>query len=122
RRQNPDISSAPSRFRGFSKDTRIEFCLASKDPDGNFSSGITRTFTTFGAFGNYEMKYSSLGGKDAWPTDNYLNIWVVNLSGNSFGFAQFPGGPMATDGVVIDYEYFGTMGTASVPHDLGRTT
>src|SRR5690606_11264313 len=37
-------------------------------------------------------------------------------------FAQFPGGPMATDGVVIDYEYFGTMGTASVPHDLGRTT
>src|SRR5690606_2046623 len=80
RRQNPDISSAPARFRGFSKDTRIEFCLASKDPDGNFSSGITRTFTTFGAFGNYEMKYSSLGGKDAWPTDNYLNIWVVNLS------------------------------------------
>ena len=37
------------------------------------------------------------------------------------GYAQFPGGPAATDGVVIGYHYFGTMGTAQYPYNKGRT-
>ncbi len=125
RRLNNDITSAPSRFRGFSKDTRIEFCLASMDPNGDPTNGITRTstnVTSFSSSGNNEMKFTSMGGKDAWPRNDYLNIWVVNLSGTTLGYAQFPGtGSAATDGVVIDYEYFGTTGTASPPFDLGRT-
>jgi len=45
------------------------------------------------------------------------------LSGTTLGYAQFPGGGLpATDGVVIDYEYFGTIGTAQSPFNLGRTT
>ena len=124
-RLNSDVFSAPSRFRGFSKDIRVEFCLAKRDPNGNPTDGITRTATTFGPFdsgGNNEMKYTSMGGKDAWNRDDYLNIWVVDLSGSTLGYAQFPGGGAAeTDGVVIDYEFFGTIGTASAPFDLGRT-
>jgi len=127
-RLNSDVFSAPSRFRGFSKDIRVEFCLAERDPNGNPTDGITRTATTFGPFaslgngGNNEMKYTSMGGSDAWNRDDYLNIWVVDLSGTTLGYAQFPGGAAATDGVVIDYEYFGTTGTATAPFDLGRTT
>jgi PKD repeat protein len=128
RRLNTDVFSAPSRFRGFSKDIRVEFCLAERNPNGNPTNGITRTATTFGPFaslgngGNNEMKYTSMGGKDAWPRDSYLNLWVVDLSGTTLGYAQFPGGAAATDGVVIDYEYVGTIGTASTPFDLGRTS
>jgi pregnancy-associated plasma protein-A len=37
------------------------------------------------------------------------------------GYAQFPGGPKSTDGVVINYRAFGTMGTAQSPFNKGRT-
>jgi hypothetical protein len=43
------------------------------------------------------------------------------LSGGLLGYAQFPGGPQATDGVVINYQAFGTNGTASAPFNKGRT-
>ncbi|MCD2118622.1 MULTISPECIES: zinc metalloprotease [Rhodococcus] len=36
-------------------------------------------------------------------------------------YAQFPGGPAATDGVVIAHSCFGTTGTARPPFHLGRT-
>ena len=37
------------------------------------------------------------------------------------GYAQFPGGPRETDGVVINFTAFGTIGTARAPFDKGRT-
>ena len=43
------------------------------------------------------------------------------LAGGVLGYPQFPGGPAATDGVVIDTRAFGTGGTAVPPFDLGRT-
>ena len=67
------------------------------------------------------MKFTSQGGADVWDSKKYLNIWVCNLSGSTLGFAQFPGGPESTDGVVVDYLYFGSIGTATAPYDLGRT-
>ncbi len=68
------------------------------------------------------MKSSATGGIDPWPTDRYLNIWVCQLGGGLLGYAQFPGGPADTDGVVILHSGFGTNGTAAAPFDLGRTT
>lgn len=103
-------------------DTEIEFCLASRDPNGNFTTGITRTPTYRTSFTlDDAMKFDILGGKDAWPAGSYLNIWVCDLSG-FLGYAQFPGGDPATDGVVCTYTAFGNTGTASSPFDLGRTT
>jgi hypothetical protein len=103
-------------------DTEIEFCMATVDPDGNATNGITRTSTNQSSFGtNDQMKFNSSGGKDAWPAGDYLNVWVCDISGGILGYAQFPGGPASTDGVVIDYQYYGTIGTATSPFDLGRT-
>ena len=103
-------------------DTQIEFCLASQDPDGNESNGILRVPTTVGSFGtNDGMKFTSQGGSDAWPASEYMNFWVCNIGGGILGYAQFPGGPDATDGIVCDYRYTGNMGTAQAPFDLGRT-
>ena len=107
---------------GQAADTEIEFCMATIDPDGNPTDGITRTSTNQSSFGtNDQMKFNSSGGKDAWPAGDYLNIWVCDISGGILGYAQFPGGPASTDGVVIDYQYYGTIGTATSPFDLGRT-
>ena len=103
-------------------DAEVEFCLASVDPDGNATSGITRTSTTVNGFGtNDAVKFTSSGGIDAWPAADYLNIWVCNIGGGILGYAQFPGGNPATDGVVNGYQYFGTTGTATAPFNLGRT-
>jgi hypothetical protein len=118
RRTNADADNVWSQ----AADSEIEFCMATSDPSGNPTNGITRTSTNTTAFGtNDQMKFNSSGGKDAWPAGDYLNVWVCDISGGILGYAQFPGGSASTDGVVIDYQYFGTIGTASAPFDLGRT-
>ncbi len=105
-------------------DSQIEFCLASVDPSGNATSGIVRVKTKKRSFSytNDGVKFASSGGSDAWPTGDYLNIWVCNLSNGLLGYAQFPGsGAANTDGVVNDYAYTGSGGSAQSPYDLGRT-
>ncbi|HMQ46473.1 MAG TPA: M43 family zinc metalloprotease [Saprospiraceae bacterium] len=122
RRTNADAANTPGVFAGVAVDTEIEFCLATVDPFGNPTNGITRTPTNVNSFStNDNVKFNSTGGKDAWPRADYLNIWVCDISGGILGYAQFPGGPANTDGVVIDYLYFGDIGTATAPFDLGRT-
>lgn len=123
RLQNPDIDLVPDPFKPLRADAMIEFQLAVRDPQGQPTTGITRTRTREASFGvTDEVKFSSTGGQDAWPTDRYLNIWVCNLSNSILGYAQFPGGPPETDGVVILYTAFGDIGTAASPFDKGRTT
>jgi hypothetical protein len=51
RRMNADTASTPSYFKPFATDTRIQFCLASTDPNGDPTTGITRTRTTKKSFG-----------------------------------------------------------------------
>ncbi len=123
RKLNPDVASTPAPFLPLTADARIEFVLADKDPAGNPASGITRTMTATASFADDDsVKSAATGGADAWPADKYLNIWVCLLSGGLLGYAQFPGGPAATDGVVILHSAFGTTGTAAAPFDKGRTT
>ena len=122
RATNPDIATVPAPFTGAVADAEIEFALTTTDPDGNPSNGITRTRTRVADFGtNDAVKSSARGGTDAWPADRYLNIWVAKLGGGLLGYAQFPGGAAETDGVVVTYSAFGTIGTAADPFDLGRT-
>lgn len=103
-------------------DTQIEFCLSKVDPNGNSSIGITRKASSRTSWGtNDAMKKSSQGGVDPWDTSQYLNIWVCNIGGGILGYAQFPGGSAATDGVVNSPQYFGRTGTATAPFNLGRT-
>jgi hypothetical protein len=122
RKANVDVSNLPAVFAALATDARIEFQLALKDPSGNPTNGITRTKTATASFVDDDrVKSAATGGHDAWPRDNYLNIWVCPLGGGLLGYAQFPGGPAATDGVVISYSAFGTIETATVPFNLGRT-
>jgi len=122
RAKNPDKSKVPAVWKGLVADAGVEFALAAKDPDGKPTKGITRTKTTSTSFGDDDaVKAAATGGADPWPTDRYLNIWVCTLSGGLLGYAQFPGGPAETDGVVITHTGFGTVGTAAAPFNLGRS-
>jgi Pregnancy-associated plasma protein-A len=120
---NRDKSKVPAPWKGLVGKAEIRFRLADRDPDGRPTNGITRTKTSAGPFGTGDaVKSDSRGGKSAWPTRRYLNIWVCNLAGGLLGYAQFPGGPARTDGVVILHTAFGTQGTARAPFNKGRTT
>jgi hypothetical protein len=122
RAKNPDKSKVPPVWKGLVSDVGVQFALATKDPKGKPTTGITRTKTTKTSFDTDDsVKSSAAGGVNAWPTDKYLNIWVCTLANGILGYAQFPGGPKKTDGVVILNTAFGTKGTASAPFNLGRT-
>ena len=122
RAKNADKSKVPPVWKGLVSDVSTQFALASKDPKGKPTTGITRKKTTRTEFDTDDsVKYSVTGGVNAWPTDKYLNIWVCTLANGILGYAQFPGGPKKTDGVVILNTAFGTSGTASPPFNLGRT-
>jgi hypothetical protein len=123
RRTNPDYTKTPAEFAGSVADTEIEFYLATTDPSGNPTTGVTRTSTTKTSFTtNDDMKFNSRGGKDAWNTQKYMNMWVCNMSGGILGYAQFPGsGAANTDGVVMLTTGFGSTGNVAAPFNLGRT-
>jgi Pregnancy-associated plasma protein-A len=122
RAKNPDRKKTPSIWRGLVTDARIQFALATKGPDGKPTKGITRTKTTKTSFTDDDgVKSVAKGGADPWPSKDYLNLWVCSLGGGLLGYAQFPGGPAKTDGVVILNTAFGTRGTATAPFNLGRT-
>jgi hypothetical protein len=128
---NADSLDDTHPFWWYTVDTQIEFCLASVDPSGNQTNGITRTFTNTTSFtGDGEEKFTVLGGKDNWDPTKYLNIWVCDLSGGGglLGYAAFPSDLASNpdeDGVVIHYQAFGNIGTAGSgqfsANGLGRT-
>jgi hypothetical protein len=122
RAKNTDKKNVPDVWKSLVIDSNIQFELAKTDPDGGSTNGITRTATTVASFGPDDgVKRKRSGGVPPWPTDRYLNIWVCNLGEGLLGYAQFPGGPAATDGVVILYTALGTRGTATAPFNRGRT-
>ena len=120
---NTDKSKTPACWSGLVTSASVQFALATRDPAGNPTSGVTYDETSAASFSadNNDVKSSSTGGADPWPSDRYLNLWVCSLSDGILGYAQFPGGPQATDGVVILNTAFGTSGTVAPPFNLGRT-
>jgi Pregnancy-associated plasma protein-A len=112
RKTNADADKVPDPWKSLAADPNITFDLTE----------ITRTTTTVDEFGtDDEVKAKATGGVPPKTPDKLLNIWVCNLGGGLLGYAQFPGGPAKTDGVVILYTAFGTKGVAADPFNLGRT-
>jgi hypothetical protein len=121
RAKNADHSLVPAYFTPYAGDMGFQFSLARVDPSGAPTSGIVRKYTAIQYFGlDDRIKASAQGGDDAWDSDQYLNIWVGNLSGGVLGYASLPGGPKSKDGVVIKTDVFGTINT-SYPFNRGRT-
>jgi hypothetical protein len=113
---NSDYNNTPALFQGVrSGDIGVAFTW-------NSTTGLTRKSTNKTSWqANDSMKKSSLGGLNPTNPTTKLNIWVCNLSGGILGYAQFPGGASATDGVVLDDNATGNTGTAAAPYHKGRT-
>ncbi len=129
RAKNLEINAIPAVFKTAVADVEIEFCLAKRTPNGQVTSGITRTRTNVNNVGVHFTQpqglrticYSDLGGQDAWDTRQYLNIWVGSMGFGILGQADFPGiAEAAEDGIRIDPSAFGTS-NATPPYNLGRT-
>ncbi len=132
--KNADSVNTRAIFKAVAANCKFEFCLAEVGPDGKSTTGITRTYTSKANFTIAEE--TTLKGLSYWPSDQYLNIWVCDLRGTPstqllLGYSSQPGGltggdaddPEAnTDGVVINYKAFGTVGTLFTKYNLGRTT
>ena len=122
-RLNSDTTATRSIFKGVAADMDIEFKLARKDPNGNCTEGITRTFSTL-----------TDGGDDAvknlirWDYRKYLNVWVIKniakdagTGGRVLGYATLPASTNSTsDGIVILADYTGSIGTATGNGNKGR--
>jgi len=138
RKLNNDYTSTPDEFLPLVADVGIEFELATIDPDGNETSGITRTFSdVIDGWSGRDLQedtpleqlalfFSDLGGQDAWPRDHYLNIWVADMSTRHEelglnGYSSSIGDDPRIDGVVIDPRVFGTLAPLDQKYSLGRT-
>jgi len=110
--KNADRAKVPAPWKGLAADSRIRFKLAK----------VVRRKTTNPPFTTHDaVKYTGAGGLSPFEPETHLNLWVCALADGVLGYAQFPGGPVETDGVVIDYRAFGTRDKAEAPFDLGRT-
>lgn len=124
---NADRTNTPAAFTAALGRSQIRFCLAQRTPDNNPTSGIIRktSVTTSTPAQNDPIKYSSMGGDDAWDVSKYLNIWVCRMAdSDDLGYAFMPGIPGIADsdqGFVTAFHAFGTIGTATAPFNKGRT-
>lgn len=128
RRLNADTTNTPPEFISRAEDTRIEFRLARRDPEGIATNGILRvpgTKASWDIQDNNELKSLSY-----WPAEDYLNIWVAPLQATLLGYAQFPVSDLEglgnssnnslTDGIVVTSDYLGLNENVS-PVSKGRT-
>ena len=97
----------------------ISFCLAENNKK---ELGIIKQSTSVSLWNpDQAMKAKNTGGSAPWDPERYLNVWVVHLPDSVGGYAQMPGGLAATDGIVIDYRFFGAYYYARKPYHFGKT-
>lgn len=102
-------------------DTRIRFCMAAFEQSGTSRPAVFYHATNTAEWKlDFSIHFDSLGGADVILPQKYLNVWVVNL-GEWAGYAQLPGLNPATDGIVIDYRFFGMTSTTTTPYNEGKT-
>ncbi len=100
--------------------TMIQFHLATEDPVGNPTNGITRSVDNnwFNDSGSY---WNSL----AWDTDRYMNIYTNSASGNLGYVPALPANSgivgSNSDRVVVLWSSFGRNAPIGPPYNQGRT-
>jgi hypothetical protein len=101
-------------------DTEIQFELAKQDPNGNPTNGIDRVSLNQSSWSDIDIE-ATLKPATIWDPTFYMNMWSVKFTDNTLlGYAQFPdgsslgglpanGGTANTDGVVSNYDVFGSI-------------
>ncbi len=118
---NYDTSVVIAPFKKYVGKANIRFHLATKDPFGQTTTGITRRFTylTYG-----KDDYAKI---DQWAPSSYYNIWFENVIGRAIAggtvlaYAQFPSDydyRPYYDGVICAAAFIGDGST--IEHESGH--
>ncbi|HMG15063.1 MAG TPA: M43 family zinc metalloprotease [Saprospiraceae bacterium] len=122
-----------SKLIGAGLDVEIQFCLATRDPDGCPTNGINRVNgSVIPKYKNNGIAYSdTIGANDhvikdlsRWPVDQYYNIWVVNKisgsvnGGGIAGYAYYPNGNDYDGTVLLSSEM--TYTSKTLAHEVGH--
>lgn len=101
-------------------DMEVHFCLATVNPQGNPTNGITRTFSSYTALNaNDDVLMKNM---DRWDPLYYLNIWTVDyIFGFNISVAGYATMPSnigdASDGVVTAA---GSLNSSVLAHEVGH--
>ncbi len=118
---NEDFNAQANTPGAPGNDSRILFVLADRDPNGQPTTGITRT-----ANDAWHADSDSFGYRRQlnWNPSRYLNIYVNDPAGN-LGYAYLPsGGNVAGayfDGVNLLWRAVGRNAPIGAPYNNGRT-
>jgi pregnancy-associated plasma protein-A/type IX secretion system substrate protein len=127
--QQNDVSAVVPEFKKYIGKAKFRFHLASKDPQGNPTKGITHhlTYLTYGGDDNAKI--------DQWPPNNYVNIWFDNVIGQKItngiivAYATQPPSAAAnpfSDGIISNYQFIDDAVTTpgatggSIDHEMGH--
>jgi len=122
-KHNRDTADIIPAFQPIAANIGFQMRLAKKDPNGNCTTGITRTFSADGDIGDDRVK-----DLIKWDQDKYLNIWVCTNANGAGGYAYLPCSGGTVDGIVIRNAQFGSVGTScganlcirSLTHEIGH--
>lgn len=126
RKLNNDTALVIDQFANIIGDAGIEFRLAARDPNGNCTTGITRTVSALTNVGDDQVK-----NLIHWPRNKYLNIYVCASANGAAGYTYMPATVDGNwgadnDGINIQATYVGAIGTGSVTtsraltHEVGH--
>ena len=116
-----DTSTVIEPFKKYVGKAKIRFHLATKDPNGNATKGITHRFTYLTYGGDDQAKM------DQWPPNSYYNIWLENVigrgtsAGTVLAYSTFPSSAAIFpfyDGVMAAAPYIHTTNT--IEHETGH--
>lgn len=129
---NSNLGSVRSPFQNSVGNVGFQFCLAQVDPQGNTTTGITRTQTSVTWF-NPDTQTNAMKtaaqGKAPWDPSRYLNVWVCDISSGAtggfvtLGYAYLPSGGVVgsnIDGLVVDYQYGMQLSSRTATHEIGH--
>ena len=128
---NFNNSAVVPQFKQYIGKPKFRFHLATKDPNGNPTNGITHrlSYLTYG--------YDDQAKMDQWPPTSYANIWFEYVIGTQVSngiivaYTELP--PSAAgfpqyDGIISNYQFINDGGTpgptntmgGSIDHEMGH--
>jgi hypothetical protein len=118
--RNTDTSAVIAPFKPYIGNARIRLHLATKDPNGNPTKGVTRHQSYLANNADDQSKL------DWWPNTQYVNVWFVNtFSASNNGTAAYSYYPSMGawmpyyDGVISLASYLDVEKT--IPHEIGHS-
>ncbi len=117
-----DTSSVIPPFKKYIGNPHIRLHLATKDPLGNPTKGITRKRSYLTHNGGDQAKFQD------WDPTSYINIWFINqmsvANGSAAAYAMYPSAGATipySDGVISLYDYAANTDVAkTINHEIGH--